>query len=366
VTVDRAFRRALALALSFALISGSLSPSALAQVRPLAPEEPLPAGPLTAVPVEDAATGLDALPQAPAENPLYLSPLEPLSALPRERTAARSESLRRELGTALHGGEGGVSRARETMDRFFERAAPLRAAPEVEGGEALTAPQGIGSRSSASTSGSSDPWTELASILGFETSNAPAWRRSTLDALRNDPALPIGDALAAALKAAYPGNPLAGEAGKELFAGRPATIVNGKVYAVQLIDGRVYVGTLDGAYVGQGGTWRRIAGLPPTYSIAKLSGKIYAATAEGIFVEQNGTWKMDSPRTASTLGEVGGRPFAYTSQGPFVKLWGKWRRAFGWPAYIQHVVRADGKTYGFDTSGGYKGIKLFRWTWLGW
>jgi hypothetical protein len=136
--------RALALALSFALVTGSAPPEAFAQVgKVVEPIVALPDAPLTATPVEPAGLSLEEPASIPLGQPLETSQLEPIQTREPSPNASptRMEGVRRELRNAERAdGAGGESTAR-TLEQLYERSAPLGAAPvEVDAASQMSAP----------------------------------------------------------------------------------------------------------------------------------------------------------------------------------------------------------------------------------
>jgi hypothetical protein len=214
----------------------------------------------------------------------------------------------------------------------------------------------------------SDPWEALHDILGFDGSKSAAWRGETIETIRNEPGLPLEEALARAFAKTHPDSTLAEESVRDFFAGRPARIAGATAQQLRVFDDQVYAAAHDGLYVGRAGRWKKVLStIGPVFSVAKMDRRLFAANGDGVWREEkDGGWNWDMRRLlpelkdVKTLAEVDGVPAAFASRGAFVRRFGIWWRAWGWPKGIKKVFQAQGRTYAFGEKS------LYEKRWYGW
>jgi hypothetical protein len=199
---------------------------------------------------------------------------------------------------------------------------------------------------------------------------------ASADALRQQPSLPLGEAVLAGVVKTNRASPERVAAVRRDVLGeyKLSLSVLGGVDSIRVIEGRAYAATEQGLFVRQEkGDWKKIYPLSGITDIAKIGGRWYLASKHGVdvadepLIDEKTDWKTSllGSGAARKIMELDGRPLVATEHGNRLLRFGIWWNQSHWCFFSpnfggsRRVLRFAGRTF-------IVGSRLFRRTWYGW
>lgn len=196
----------------------------------------------------------------------------------------------------------------------------------------------------------------------IQPGRAEEWKRETAEILRNNPSMPMEEALAEALKKIHRLDQEKNRQISLLFSGEPGSIL--KLARHNWIDrlgsfqGDLYFLTENRLYVQRNGRWVSFA--PPeatVHYVEKLNGKIYIAANLGLYALEDGKWKKELNGEFYQFAFLDGRLYALSPNALYIQYQGSWQERADIPfkGLFYHISIKDGKIFVAGEDGLYVG-----------